>query len=377
VGQRILMVDDEPQLLDGLRRVLHGSYRLVTATSGPQGLALQCEALAAGDPFAVIVSDMMMPGMNGAQFLTAARAVDQDAVRVILSGQADLTSTIAAVNDADLFRFLTKPCGPRDLTKALDAALAHHRLVLAERELLERTLRGAVDVLTELLSLASPEAFSRTARVRDLCQAVADELGLAEDWRLRLAAVLSQIGCIAVPPQVLHRIESNSDAVTGQDRQLYLAHPRLARQLLERIPRLEEVAAWVGDQPLSADTPPPAGAGRAQLVLCAVTAFLGGYGRTGSAGKGVKELQAAGHYPSELLMALLHASAALDGAGVLRELPVHRVRAGMILRQDVRTTTGMVLVRGGERVSAALLTRLENFAATVGVVEPVVVLDPH
>jgi response regulator RpfG family c-di-GMP phosphodiesterase len=97
-------VDDEPRVLDGLRRSLHGSFDVVTATSGEDGLALQREALAGGDPFAVIVSDMRMPGMDGAEFLTAARAVDRDTVRMVLSGQADLAQTIAAVNHADLFR---------------------------------------------------------------------------------------------------------------------------------------------------------------------------------------------------------------------------------------------------------------------------------
>src|SRR5215211_3563188 len=104
MGDRVLMVDDEPRILDGMRRTLHGSYKILTAESGEAGLELQRQAIEAGDPFAVIVSDMRMPSMNGAQFLTAARAADADAVRLILSGQADLESTIAAVNDADLFR---------------------------------------------------------------------------------------------------------------------------------------------------------------------------------------------------------------------------------------------------------------------------------
>ena len=104
---RILLVDDEPRVLDGLRRALRGRYELDTAGSGAEGLAAVEAAVGEGAPFEVIVSDMMMPAMTGAEFLTKARGVLPDAVLMILSGQADLNSTIAAVNDANLFRFLT------------------------------------------------------------------------------------------------------------------------------------------------------------------------------------------------------------------------------------------------------------------------------
>jgi CheY-like chemotaxis protein len=380
----ILMVDDEPNILEGYRRALHGRFTVVTVGSGADGLDTVRRAINQGIPFPVIVSDMMMPTMNGAEFLGKAREIDPDAIQLLLSGQADLESTIAAVNNGKLFRFLTKPCPAPDLELALNAALEQHRLVRAERELLERTLTGAIDVLTDLLSMASPEAFNRTERVRTVVNGAAEILGV-EDWQLPLATMLSQIGCVAVPADVLHRAQTGGE-LTADERAVYMAHPRTARRLLERIPRLENVARWVGDQPVrppglatvpddwdavAADAKPEL----AETLLRAGLALLATLDATGHLGRSLLQLSKSGHYPPMVLDALDEAAGALEAQGVRRELTVDHVRPGMLLEADVETKTGMILVRKGERVTEAVAMRLENFARTVGIQEPVIVLD--
>jgi response regulator RpfG family c-di-GMP phosphodiesterase len=380
----ILMVDDEPNILDGYRRVLVGRFTVRMAGSGAEALVLSQEALDLGTPFAIVVSDMMMPGMNGAEFLGRARRIDPEAIQILLSGQADLDSTIAAVNHGKLFRFLTKPCVSADLEIALDAAMDQHHLVQAERELLERTLTGAISVLTELLAIASPEAFARTERVRILMDGAATILGV-EDWRLPLAGMLSQIGCIAVPGDVLHRARTGGD-LTAQEREVYLAHPQTARRLLERIPRLEEVARWIGDQPVrppgvdpaTYDWQAPTGdsaSDDSETLLRAALSFLAALESAGTTGKTLAHLSRGGHYPAAMLEALGEAASALAPQGVRREITVDNVRPGMLLEADVETTSGMILVRRGERVTPALAMRLENFARTVGVTQPIVIMD--
>jgi CheY-like chemotaxis protein len=374
MGQRILMVDDEPRILDGFRRSLRGSYEIVTATSGAEALDLQRKALAEDDPFPVIVSDMMMPEMNGAEFLTQARAVDGDAVRMILSGQADLASTITAVNHANLFRFLTKPVEPPDLTRALDDALEQHRLVRAERDLLDRTLRGAVDMLTELLSMAAPEAFSRTTRVRTLVEAAAAHSGLTDDWRLPIAAALSQVGCIAIPGPVMRQVESGVELAEDEET-MYRDHPGLAQELLERVPRLEDVARWIGRQPLTPGGSPAEDAEPAEGLLHAATAFLSAYEVAGTAGKAAAQMKVAAKFPEPLIDAMRRAALTLAPSGVERAIEALEVRPGMILEQDVLTVTGMTLARRGDRLNETLALRVQNFARSVGIVEPLVVLE--
>src|SRR5579872_5364165 len=102
----ILCVDDEPRVLDGLTRVLRRDFVVSTALSGADGLAL----LSQGGPFAVVMSDMRMPVMDGATFLQNVRQTSPDSTRVLLTGQTEIESAIAAINRGNIFRFLLKPC---------------------------------------------------------------------------------------------------------------------------------------------------------------------------------------------------------------------------------------------------------------------------
>lgn len=109
--RRILCVDDEEDVLRGLKRVLRSPrFETVGALSGAEGLERLKEEGA--ENFDVVVSDMRIPEMNGAQFLSRVREVAPDVSRILLTGQADVESSIAAVNDGQIFRFLTKPWAP-------------------------------------------------------------------------------------------------------------------------------------------------------------------------------------------------------------------------------------------------------------------------
>src|SRR5207248_7266578 len=136
-------------LLDGLRRQLRGTFELTTALGGLEGLDL-LRARGAEGEFAVVLSDYQMPQMNGATFLKAVRDLVPQATRMLLTGQADLNGVASVVNQGGVFRFLMKPVSREVLTDSLLAGVEQHRLVTAERELLEQTLQGSVKALTEL-----------------------------------------------------------------------------------------------------------------------------------------------------------------------------------------------------------------------------------
>ena len=119
MNQRVLFVDDEPNVLEGIQRTLRKQVELQTASSGAEALNLMRET----GPFALVVSDMRMPAMNGTQFLAKVREQEPDTVRMILSGQADLADTIAAVNEGHIYRFLSKPIGPSELLRVVRDAL--------------------------------------------------------------------------------------------------------------------------------------------------------------------------------------------------------------------------------------------------------------
>ena len=160
--EKILCVDDEPNILNAYKRALRGTFLIETAAGGAEGLAI----LKGPDPFAVVVSDMRMPGMDGVEFLREVKQIVPDTVRIMLTGNSDQQTAIDAVNRGSIFRFLTKPCSPEDLSQAIDAAIQQYRLVMAEKELPEKTLTGCVKTLTDILSLVNPTAFSRAGRPR-------------------------------------------------------------------------------------------------------------------------------------------------------------------------------------------------------------------
>ena len=94
--------------------------------------------------------------MDGIQFLAQIREMSPDTVRIMLTGHADLENAIQAVNEGNIFRFLTKPCDNNILIQVLSQGLEQFRLVTAEKELLEKTLQGSINVLTELLPWSTP-----------------------------------------------------------------------------------------------------------------------------------------------------------------------------------------------------------------------------
>ena len=158
---KVLFVDDESSILDGYKRMLHREFEVDTAVGGLQGLTLIRDR----GPFSVVISDMRMPGMNGAQFLAQVRQSAPDTVRMLLTGYTDIDAAMDAVNRGNIFRFLAKPCEKETMIEAINAGIYQYRLVMVEKELLEDTLMGSIKVMTDVLSAASPEAFGRSMRI--------------------------------------------------------------------------------------------------------------------------------------------------------------------------------------------------------------------
>src|SRR5271154_7508914 len=115
--EKILMVDDEDAVLVGYQRMFRNEFQIETAPGGAAALT----ALEATGPYAVVVSDMRMPEMDGAKLLTKIKLLAPETTRIMLTGNADIHSAVSAVNEGSIFRFLTKPCSRETLAKALTA----------------------------------------------------------------------------------------------------------------------------------------------------------------------------------------------------------------------------------------------------------------
>jgi len=362
----VLLVDDEQAVLDGLLLHLRKRYATTTCTS-PQDAVALLEA----DPgrFAVVVSDMRMPGMDGATFLAHAFRVAPDATRMLLTGHAEMEAAIAAVNDGQIFRFMTKPCPATVLLPALRAAVDQHRLVTAQRALLRETFAGSIAVLTSLLELAQPRAFSKAGRVSRRVGELARVTG-RDTWQVEIAAQLSQIAAVTLPPEVLDRMESD-EPLQAEDQAAIRRLPALTAGLLARIPRLDGVVRILRAVESGEDDAP--WESRALAVLLEVDALEQRGTRTAEAVRIVRARRPRDRAIVDEVIAMLEDHAATHAVG---EVEPAKLLAGMVLAADVRDPAGTLLFARGFDVTSALLEQVRETLRRAGVTSAVPVEVP-
>ncbi len=376
--EKILCVDDDANILAGYKRQLRKRFHLETAGGGEEAL----EVMAKEGPFAVVVSDMRMPGMDGIQFLTETRERSPDTVRLMLTGNADLQTAIDAVNEGSIFRFLTKPCSSETLAAALNAGLEQYRLVMAEKVLLRDTLTGSVKVLMDIVALVNPAAFGRASRIRRTVKHIAQQLGLDNLWEFELAGMLSQIGCVALPPSVLQKL-CDFGVLAPEEQELFGTHPQVGQKLLENIPRLKGISEMIGrqrepyslaanEERESTDAPGSVDLG-AQILKVAVD--LDEQMASGMSFQKAwrKMMTRSGMYNPDVLDALMTLQTDKSEEERVMSTTVEALGAGMVAAQDICSHDGLVLVPKGQEITYPVLALLRNAGARKGVVEPFMV----
>jgi response regulator RpfG family c-di-GMP phosphodiesterase len=365
---RILCVDDEPQIVEGLTRVLRKKFEVVTASGGEAALA----RLDRGESFEVIVSDMRMPGMNGATLLAKFNERAPNVTRVLLTGHAEIDAAIAAVNEGHVFRFLTKPCPPEVLIPALEAAVAQYRLITAERVLLEETLLGSVRALTEALDLSRPEALRGTFRRHERARAIALHLKVPDAWHVEVASMISCVGYVILPSEIVTKLQAGAPLDLGE-REMAARLPGVAERVLSHIPRLEKVQEVL--KHFGPADPPPKDRRANEVpigskILGIVRDLSAAEAREGDTLRALAALKAnAASYDPAVLAAVLEVCEPRPPE--VRSIGLKDLATGMVLASDVVARSGLLLVARGQRVSLPLLERLRNFNVRIGVVEPI------
>jgi response regulator RpfG family c-di-GMP phosphodiesterase len=281
----LLLVDDEPSILSALRRLLRPQgYRLLTAEGGAAALEL-----AAGQPVDLVISDMRMPGMDGAQFLEKIRASHPHAVRILLTGYADISSTIAAINGGEIHRYVAKPWDDNDILLVVREALARRDLERRNRELSElaarqneelralnasleqrvRSRTAEIEQINDMLNMAYAELKSNfmlsmqifaglmelrhggmsghSRRVAAWAGRVCARLKLDErsSHDIHVAALLHDIGKIGFPDELLDKPVSLMNA---EEAARYRKHPLNAEAALMPLVQLQPVARIIRSQ---------------------------------------------------------------------------------------------------------------------------------
>jgi len=409
---RVLAVDDEPNVLSALQRSLRSrGYQVSTAEGGAAALA----QLAQLQPH-VIISDMRMPGMNGAEFLKASREHSPNAVRLLLTGYADITSALQAVNEGEVFRYLTKPWNDGLLNAALEEGLERHRLRTERDQLLALTARqnvelqglnhnleGLVQARTEELQqalarneqvhqqlkrgfVATMQMFSslveaRAGLTRGCARRVADHirrmaplLGMtaAQQQDTLFAAMLVDLGKVVLPERLTQR---SYGELQGEDRSLWLAHPLHAHSLMMGVDTLRGAAAVLRSLNERCDGTgvPDRLQGEAigigtRLLMVAVdyeSMLAGALVRARlSATEGMQMLRSAAGKRLDAQVVALFIESLQAPAPVVRKrrsVAAAELCVGMQLAEDLLSKDGLLLLARGHVIDAALLQHFRSY----------------
>ncbi|MCK6264046.1 response regulator [Vibrio sp. ZSDE26] len=359
MSNTVLLVDDEVNILNSFRRTLRNQIDIELANSGQEALEL-----VAKNKYAVIVTDMQMPEMNGLELLEAIKIISPDTVRMMFTGNADQKTAVDAVNKGDVFRFISKPCTPPELLTFIQSALRQYDLIVSERVLLNQTLAGTISVLNEVLSLASPQLNEHNARIQFHMFQLRKALKLKKHWSFQPMVQLSQLGYITFPQQTLQNI-SRGNTLSEEDQQLYEQHPRLSYDLLRKIPRMESIAKAIlyQDKAFNGEGPPydemqgkalPLGS-RMLKVVCDYVR-LEKEGATPDQATETLE-QRSEQYDVEILEAF---KTTLSLAPPKMFVDLTKLSTNMILKQEIWTDREQLVAGKGQRVTEPLLRIIQH-----------------
>jgi putative nucleotidyltransferase with HDIG domain len=235
---KVLIVDDDENILFTFRRLLHDHFAVTTAENGLEGIT----ALENEGPFAVVVSDFRMPGMNGIEFLTKARQVAPDTIQIMVSGQADMQTTIDVINEGNIYRFLTKPCISEHFLNSIKSGVEQYRLSKVARELdekkiqlksLQKTVDGVIIMAVSITEKRDPYTAGHQARVAEIAGAIARELSISEDKveGIKMAATIHDIGKICIPSEIL----SKPGLISEAEQNLVKTHVQIGYDILKTV----------------------------------------------------------------------------------------------------------------------------------------------
>lgn len=408
---RVMCVDDEPNILSALRRLLRPQgYQVVLAGGGVEALSLLEEA-----PCDLIISDMRMPEMDGAQFLAEVRARWPQTVRILLTGYADIGSTIAAINQGQIYRYINKPWDDNDLVLVVRQALemlglardkarlealtaqqnealkdlnANLELKVMERtvelrqahEQLKTSFTTSIKIFANLIELRGATLAGHSRRVADLARRIARQLGLAaaETQDIFLAALLHDIGKIGLPDLLLSKPVA---AMSGDELGQYRKHPAKGEQSLMALAELHNAAAIVRSHHERFDGKGfPSGLSGLAIPLGArILALANDYDglQIGTLAQrqfspaDAKKLVAEGRgkrYDPEVVDAFLavvgQVEAETDNS---REVSVDQLRAGMLLARDLLSRDGVLLLAAEHQLDDSLIRQIRAYAQSEGI----------
>lgn len=405
----LLCVDDEANILASLRRLFRpAGYRLLTATGSEEALAiLEKEAVD------LVISDMRMPGMNGAQLLAAVCARWPETVRILLTGHADITSTIEAINRGQLHRYISKPWDDsevllvvreglekrallreqarlealtqaqneelKSLNAGLEAKVAERTAELAQaHEKLKAGFLNTVKTFSNLVELRGGQMAGHSRRVAELARRIGQALRLPpeEAQDLFFAALLHDIGKFGLPDALLGK---PFNQLTPDERNEMVKHPAKGEALLMGLEQLRGAARLIRahHERFDGQGYPDGLSGIAIPLGARILAVANDYdaiqqgaisAKRASAEEALAYLRAGrGHrYDPTVLDAVEKLLGNPSREAAPLALRSDKLRPGMVLARDLVTRDGILLLAHGFLIDESLVRQIQGFERSEG-----------
>ncbi|MCP5151591.1 MAG: response regulator [Ectothiorhodospiraceae bacterium] len=408
---RVLCVDDEPAILSALRRVLRPDrYEVRVATGGAQALQMLEE-----QPVDLVISDMRMPEMDGAAFLTHVAARWPETVRILLTGYSDFDSTVAAVNQGQIYRYLAKPWDEGDLRLTVRNGLERRALARERDELLaltaqqnealrklntsledrvkarteelrqtaafletayesaRRSYRDAIPVFAQLIKLREGHSAGHSRRVGEMARLLGAELHLDEQASddLYFAGLLHDIGEIGLPDDI---VATPYEKLSAEQQRQMQRHTVIGPAALMSLEPMENVARIMRahHERFDGSGYPDGLAGESIPHEARILAVVNDYDQllTGQLDGERRSPEVAcrflvehrgTRYDPEVVRAFLGAfdrGAFTDIAVAERRITSAALKEGMVLSRDAVNASNVVMVAKGTRLNAALINKL-------------------
>ncbi len=361
MNNKILCVDDEESILRGFQLNLRKDFELHLASNGVEGLKVFDQE----GGFALVLSDMRMPQMDGATMLSEIKKRDPEVVTVLLTGHTDFESAMSAVNEGSIFRMLSKPCPPEMLIRVLGDGLAQHDLIKSKRILLDQTLRGAVDALAQSLSTAKPLFFGRAQRVRRIANELSDMLKIEDTWRVDIASIFSQLAYISLPESVTEDVYYKRD-LTSEVKEMVRKFPEETEKIIEKIPGLEDVVEILGKLTVQHrfEEDDDTGLRKAASILRVALDFDYYEEQGHDRSLIVQTLKSRkDDYDPEVTECLSQLLVVAEQKYRLEEITIRKLEVGMRLAQELRLSDGLLVASSGADVDRQLLKVIRNYVS--------------
>jgi len=376
----ILIVDDIPENIDILSELLRTDYNIKIATSGEKGIDI-----ATSQDIDLILLDIIMPTLYGYEVCRQLKSQEKTkGIPIIfVTSKSEITDEAKGF-EVGAVDYITKPYNPMIVKSRVKTHIELKETREDLQNMLQKTLLGSLKVLTDILALLNPTTFSRASKLRTYAKQIVAYLHLKNPWQYELAAMLSQIGTIALPDEILKKLHKGR-TLTKKERKIYERGSKIGHKILANIPRLEAVAEMIKKMhepygksldslELEKRNPVSIGSQLLKILIDFDLLLIRGNSHETAFKQMYKNLN---DYDPILLEAFEKVLELKELDMDVRLLCINEFEEGIILDENVYTHDDLLVVKKGAEVTYPLLKKLQQFSEMSEIDEPIRVLIPQ